>query len=137
VAVALVLLAVGLGLGLSGCSDGATPQQVLSSSMKGQVPRWAREQGFAGNKVALAGANVFADSGCTNCHTYLGSGSANLGAPDLSAEGAMHKGVAYQVAFLKCPSCLHRGSQMPSFSALGSRDLRKVAVFLEASKGKR
>ena len=135
-AVALVLLALGLGLGLSGCSDGATPEQALNSRMKEQVPRWAREQGFAGNEVALAGANLFADSGCTNCHTYLDSGSVNLGAPDLSAEGAKRKGVAYQVAFLKCPSCVRQGSQMPPFSALGAADLRKLAVFLEASKGK-
>ena len=42
------------------------------------------------------GATLFAESGCLNCHTYLGTGSSNLGAPDLSAEGA--KGQGHRVA---------------------------------------
>lgn len=132
---AVVLLAVGLGLGLSACSSKNSPEQALSSSMQEQVPRWAREQGFQGNKEALAGARLFAYAGCTNCHTYLGSGSTNLGAPDLSAEGAKGRGIGYQTSFLKCPSCVHKGSQMPPFSALSSAALHKLAVFLEASKG--
>ena len=47
------------------------------------MPKWAKEQGFEDNKAAVAGATLFAESGCANCHTYLGSGSSNLGAPDL------------------------------------------------------
>ena len=133
----LVLLALGLGLGLCACASDNSPEQALSTSVRDQVPRWAREQGFQGNREALAGANLFADSGCTGCHTYLGSGSTNLGAPDLSAEGAKGRGIPYQTAFLKCPSCLHQGSQMPPVSALSAAELRQLAVFLEASKGKR
>ena len=34
------------------------------------------------------GRELFAESGCMNCHTYLGAGSSNLGAPDLSEIGA-------------------------------------------------
>jgi cbb3-type cytochrome oxidase cytochrome c subunit len=69
------------------------------------------------------------------CHTYLGTGSSNLGAPDLSAEGAKNKGIQFQVNHLKCPSCVNPGSPMPSFASLGDDNLRKIAVFLEASKG--
>src|SRR4051812_30240694 len=131
---AVVLLALGLGLGLFGCSQ-RPPERALGSQMKAQVPRWAEEQGLAGDKRALAGANLFAESGCTNCHTYLGSGSANLGAPDLSAEGAKRRGIRFQVEHLRCPSCVHEGSPMPPFTGLGAANLRKLAVFLEASRG--
>jgi menaquinol-cytochrome c reductase cytochrome b/c subunit len=84
---------------------------------------------------AIAGANLFAESGCTNCHTYLGTGSSNLGAPDLSAEGAKKKGIQFQISHLECPSCVNPGSPMPSFKDLGQDNLHKLATFLEASKG--
>ena len=114
---------------------GATAQEAIASEVKAAIPSWAAQQGFAGNKEALAGANLFAESGCTNCHTYLGTGSSNLGAPDLSAEGAKNKGIQFQIDHLKCPSCVNPGSPMPPFAALGDDNLHKLAVFLEASKG--
>src|SRR3954452_18459736 len=67
---------------------GATAKESLGSELVLEVPRWAKEQGFADNPPAVAGAKLFAESGCANCHTYLGSGSSNLGAPDLSEIGA-------------------------------------------------
>ena len=114
---------------------GATAQEAIASEVKAAIPGWAKKQGFANNKQALAGANLFAESGCTNCHTYLGTGSSNLGAPDLTAEGAKNKGVQFQIDHLKCPSCVNPGSPMPPFAALGEDNLRKLATFLEASKG--
>ena len=71
---------------------GATAKEALGSETIGLVPEWADKQGFAANADAVAGANLFAESGCLNCHTYLGTGSSNLGAPDLSAEGAKGRG---------------------------------------------
>jgi len=114
---------------------GATAQEAIASEVKAAIPGWAKKQGFQGNKEALAGANLFAESGCTNCHTYLGTGSSNLGAPDLSAEGAKNKGIKFQIDHLKCPSCVTPGSPMPPFAALGDQRLRQLAAFLEASKG--
>jgi menaquinol-cytochrome c reductase cytochrome b/c subunit len=114
---------------------GATAEEAITSEVKAAIPSWSKQQGFANNKQALAGANLFAESGCTNCHTYLGVGSSNLGAPDLSAEGAKGKGIDFQVNHLKCPSCVNPGSPMPPFAALGEDNLHKLAVFLEASKG--
>ena len=99
------------------------------------MPKWAKEQGFTDNKAAIAGANLFAVAGCANCHTYLGAGGQNLGAPDLSAEGAKGRGIQFQIDHLKCPSCVNPGSPMPSFSQLGDARLRSLAEFLEASKG--
>jgi menaquinol-cytochrome c reductase cytochrome b/c subunit len=114
---------------------GATAEEAIASEVKAAVPSWAQKQGFAGNKEALAGANLFAESGCTSCHTYLGTGSTNLGAPDLTDEGAKGKGIRFQIDHLKCPSCVNPGSPMPPFAALGEDNLHKLAVFLEASKG--
>ena len=114
---------------------GATAQEAIASEVKAAIPSWAKKQGFANNQEALKGANLFAESGCTNCHTYLGTGSSNLGAPDLSAEGSKGKGIQFQIDHLKCPSCVNPGSPMPPFAALGEDNLKALATFLEASKG--
>ncbi len=114
---------------------GATAKEALGSETVSLVPTWAKQQGFADNKVAVEGATLFAESGCLNCHTYLGTGSSNLGAPDLSAEGSKGRGIEWQVAHLKNPSSKTPGSPMPSFAALGDENLTKIATFLEASKG--
>ena len=114
---------------------GATAKEALGSETVSLVPSWAEQQGFAGNKVAVEGATLFAESGCLNCHVYLGAGSSNLGAPDLSEEGAKGRGVEWQVAHLTNPSSKTPGSPMPSFAALGTENLTKIATFLEASKG--
>jgi menaquinol-cytochrome c reductase cytochrome b/c subunit len=114
---------------------GATAQEAIASEVKAAIPGWAKKQGFENNKEALKGANLFAVSGCTNCHTYLGTGSSNLGAPDLSAEGSKGHGIQFQIDHLKCPSCVNPGSPMPPFAALGEDNLRALATFLEASKG--
>jgi mono/diheme cytochrome c family protein len=130
VAAALTVLAMG-----ALTYKGATAREAIASEVKAAIPQWAAKQGFAGNKEALAGANLFAESGCTNCHTYLGTGSSNLGAPDLSGEGSKNKGIQFQISHLTCPSCVNPGSPMPSFKDLGNDNLRKLATFLEASKG--
>ena len=112
---------------------GATAKESLASEVVGAVPSWVKKNNLPA--AAIPGAKLFAQSGCLTCHTYLGTGSSNLGAPDLSAEGAKNKGVQFQVNHLKCPSCVNPGSPMPSFASLGDDNLRKIAVFLEASKG--
>jgi mono/diheme cytochrome c family protein len=114
---------------------GATAQEAIASEVKAAIPSWAKKQGFQNNQEALKGDNLFAESGCTNCHTYLGTGSSNLGAPDLSAEGAKGKGIQFQIDHLTCPSCVNPGSPMPPFKALGPDNLKALATFLEASKG--
>ena len=114
---------------------GATAKETLGSEELANVPTWAAKEGFANNPTAVKGAQLFALSGCLNCHTYNGSGGQNLGAPVLSAEGAKGRGLKFQVAHLTCPSCVHAGSPMPSFKNLGSANLNALATFLEASKG--
>jgi len=115
---------------------GATAKEALGTELVDtRVPVWAQEQGFKEGTPAYEGAVLFAQAGCLNCHTYLGDGGTNLGAPDLSAEGSKGKGIQFQIDHLKCPSCVNSGSPMPSFSALGDERLRQLAEFLEASKG--
>ena len=111
------------------------PSEILGGELLAKVPVWARAEGLTQNPQALAGAKIFVESGCLNCHTYNGSGSRNLDAPDLTSEGAKSKGVSFQISHLKCPSCMSSGSPMPSFRGLGTANLKNLALFLEASKG--
>ena len=112
---------------------GATAKEALASEVKLEVPKWVQKEHLP--KAAVPGANLFAVAGCLNCHTYLGTGSSNLGAPSLTSEGSKNKGIQFQISHLQCPSCVTPGSPMPAFRGLGNANLRKLAIFLEASKG--
>src|SRR3954447_4205010 len=96
---------------------GATAREALASELSGIAETWQQRANLP--PAALPGARLFAQSGCLTCHTYLGAGSSNLGAPDLTEEGKKGKGIKFQIAHLKCPSCENPGSPMPSFAALG------------------
>ena len=100
-------------------------------------PAWAEEQGFADDPRAVAGAAIFAQAGCTNCHTYLRAGSANVGAPDLSTIGRdSRRGAAGFAAYVANPSNFGN-DVMPRFEGLGRANLMRLGAFLEASKGPR
>ncbi len=116
---------------------GATAKEALGSETVELVPEWAEKQGFVGNQEAIEGATLFAESGCLNCHIFLGAGGQNLGAPELTAEGTKNRGVQWQIDHLKNPGSKVPGSAMPSFAALGDENLKKIATFLEASKGEK
>jgi len=131
--VALIFLLLLLLLGGFGLSMHPSPPD-LESAHVARVMAAAKLNGVHG-AGALAGARLFAESGCTNCHTYGGTGSSNLGGPDLTGEGAKGHTVSWLVAKLRCPSCVTRGSPMPQFAALGASNLQKVALFLAASRG--
>jgi menaquinol-cytochrome c reductase cytochrome b/c subunit len=113
---------------------GATAEEALGSELAAETPRWAEEQGFAGNEQALEGARIFALAGCATCHTYLGTGAAQLGAPDLSEIGARDREEQYFVDYVSDPSQFGN-NVMPKFEQLGEENLRAVAAFLVASKG--
>ena len=130
--VAAILVVISMGVLTY---KGAVAKEALGGELVAEVPKWANEQGFVDNKTAVDGAGLFAQSGCLNCHTYLGSGGSNLGAPDLSDEGAKNKGIDFQIRHLKCPDCVTPGSPMPHFDAFSEQNLRALATFLEASKG--
>jgi cytochrome c553 len=114
---------------------GATAKEALASEEILNVPTWVKAEKLP--PAAVPGAKLFAESGCTACHTYLGSGGQQLGAPDLTSIGTAKLGIDFQIRHLKCPSCVNPGSPMPKFASLGEKRLRQLAIFLEASKGKR
>jgi menaquinol-cytochrome c reductase cytochrome b/c subunit len=114
---------------------GATAKEALASEVIADVPSWVTQEKLPA--AALPGARLFATAGCTACHTYLGTGSSNLGAPDLTTIGTRNLGISFQIRHLQCPSCVTPGSPMPKFASLGDARLRQLAIFLEASKGKR
>jgi hypothetical protein len=128
-----LVAASSLALGLGSCGKSEESQE----SNPQLVPNWAEQQDFAGNEEAERGAQIFAQVGCLNCHTYLGDGSSNLGAPDLSEIGRPgHRTAQGFAAYVSDPSMF--GNQvMPRFEDLGQRNLLALGAFLAASKGER
>jgi cytochrome c553 len=112
---------------------GATAKEALASEVVQAVPTWAQRQGFANNAEAIAGAKIFASSGCTACHTYLGTGSSNQGAPDLSAEGTKGRNKQFFMQYIRDPSKFGNNI-MPKFG-FNDQQLSQLAAFLLASKG--
>jgi menaquinol-cytochrome c reductase cytochrome b/c subunit len=115
---------------------GATAKEALGSELiaSGTVDEWAQEQGFADNPAAVAGATLFAQSGCLNCHTYMGEGNANLGAPDLTDVGASDRGVEFFKSYVSNPA-QYGNNVMISYAYLGDENLTNLATFLNASRG--
>ena len=118
---------------------GATAEEALGSELVEAVPEWAEQQGFADNDVAVQGAQLFAETGYAQCHVYLGVGSSNLGAPELSAIGQGDRGVDYFRNYVANPSEFGN-PVMPRYGeefggALDDDQLTAVATFLDASKG--
>jgi menaquinol-cytochrome c reductase cytochrome b/c subunit len=114
---------------------GATAKESLASEVVQAVPTWAKREGFANNPNAVAGAKLFAQSGCTSCHTYLGTGSSNLGAPDLSAIGKTNPDAKFFSDYVSNPRKFGN-KVMPVFGNLGSpQNIRNIGIFLAASKG--
>ena len=112
---------------------GATAKESLGSENQALVPEWVQQQNLSAE--GEKGAEIFALAGCMGCHTYLGAGTPNLGAPDLSEEGAKGRGEEFQIEHLKCPSCVNPGSPMPPFTNFSEEQYQQLATFLEESKG--
>ena len=93
------------------------------------------KQGFATTSRRSPARSCSRSPAASTATRTWASAAASLGAPDLTAEGAKNKGIAFQVAHLKCPACVNPGSPMPSFAGLGDARLLQLAAFLEASKG--
>jgi menaquinol-cytochrome c reductase cytochrome b/c subunit len=115
---------------------GATAKEALGSEIiaAGTVDEWAEAQGFAGIEAAVAGATLFAQSGCLNCHTYSGEGNSNLGAPDLTEVGASDRGIEFFKSYVSNPA-QYGNNVMISYAYLGDENLTNLATFLDASRG--
>jgi mono/diheme cytochrome c family protein len=117
---------------------GAVPQAPLVPSppppaaQPALVSRW-RQAGHL-SRGAVPGAKLFAQVACLSCHTYLGAGTRSLGGLDLSRIGATRKGTAFFAAYVRNPRS-QGNARMPSYADLGSVNLRRIAAFLDASRG--
>lgn len=122
---------------------GATTEEVTASEAGDLAAVWIEDQNLVENAESLGftaeevtgGAELFAQSGCLNCHVYAGEGAQNLGAPELTEEGLRGRGIEWQIDHLVCPSCVVAGSAMPAFDRLSEEQLRNLAIFLESSLG--
>jgi cytochrome c2 len=112
---------------------GAVAKEPLPEENRALVPQWAEQQGFAQGSPAYEGAEIFAQVGCMNCHTYLGAGTTNLGAPDLSEIGrTSNRGVAGFADYVADPTKFGN-TVMPKFEDLGAENLTKLGTFLQSS----
>jgi menaquinol-cytochrome c reductase cytochrome b/c subunit len=107
---------------------GATARESLGSEAVAAVPQWCAEQGGCTDEER-EGGEIFAQVGCLQCHTYLGSGSQNVGAPDLSGIGNTGRDAEYFARYVADPSQFGN-TVMPRFERLGEDNLNKVAAFL-------
>jgi hypothetical protein len=69
-----------------------------------------------------------------NCHTYLGAGSSNLGAPDLSDVGNSGRTAEEFSAYVANPADFGN-NVMPQYASLGEENLLLLGTFLSESKG--
>ncbi len=133
VAAVLVVLSMGVLT-----YKGATAKEASAGEAGSLVAEWIEKADLP--EEARPGAEIFAEAGCQNCHQYLGAGSANAGAPDLSDFGTQNKGVDYLTRYISNPSAFGNNA-MPQYgaegSSIGQDNIRKIAVFLQASKGEK
>jgi menaquinol-cytochrome c reductase cytochrome b/c subunit len=128
--VAVVLTAVSMGVLTY---KGATVRESFGEDVLAQVPVWIEENNLP--EEVRPGAELVAGLGCLQCHTYLGEGSANFGAPELSAIGAEEgKNVDHFQRYVANPAEFGNTIMQP-YADQGEQRLRQIAEFLAASKG--
>jgi quinol---cytochrome c reductase cytochrome c subunit, bacillus type len=114
---------------------GATAKESLGSEALAKIPEWVQKNNLP--EDATPGAEIFAQVGCLTCHTYLGEGVSNVGAPDLSAIGAQSgKDADYFAKYVANPRA-YGNNIMPVYGDLGEENLRNLGVFLASSKGEK
>ena len=114
---------------------GATAKEPLASENIALVPKWAAKRGLRREPVGRCGRQALRRRGLHQLPHLQRRRRRLPGAPNLTAEGSKNKGIAFQIAHLKCPACKNPGSPMPTFQGLGDVRLKQIATFLEASKG--
>ena len=119
---------------------GATAEEPAGGEAEALAQEWGEAQGFADNEQAVAGAVLFAESGCLNCHVYEGAGVSNLGAPELTDIGATGGRDADGFAQYVGNPREFGNNVMPVYGledggSLTDEQLAQIGTFLEASKG--
>ena len=131
--VTVILVAISMGVLTY---KGATVREALGADI--DFDAWFEENNLP--QQVRPGAELFANLGCLQCHTYLGDGSANVGAPPLEDIGAQEgKSVDYLQRYVANPREFGN-SVMPVYGAdaggsLTDEQLMQMGEFLAASKG--
>jgi menaquinol-cytochrome c reductase cytochrome b/c subunit len=118
---------------------GATVREFLAGEAEQTWLGWQANNNLpANNESVHQGGLIVAQAGCLQCHIYAGSGSANLGAPELTAIGK-GQNADFFVRYVGNPRKFNN-NVMPIFGAkyggtLTDEQLKQVGDFLAASKG--
>ncbi len=136
----VALVAIALTIATMGVLTykGATVAELGAGEAPLLVAKWTKTNNLPTTPDVQKGATIFAEAGCLNCHTYAGSGTSNLGAPDLTAIGKTNN-EAFFAAYVANPRKFGN-NVMPIFGekdggSLNDVQLQQVAAFLAASKG--
>jgi len=133
--VAMILVVISMGVLTY---KGATAEEASAANSEELVRDWGEQNNLPEN--AVPGGVLFAETGCQQCHVYLGSGSPNLGAPELTDIGSgSGKNRDYFTRYVANPRQFGN-TLMPVYGrdaggALTDEQLDQIAIFLEASKG--
>ena len=101
--------------------------QPLNTTVKGWLSSGHLDPQYA------VGALDFAVSSCLNCHTYRKANGQSLHTPDLTHIGGTRTQTQL-IAVIKCPTCVHPGSRMPSFRSMSKQIIDQLTAFLAASR---
>ena len=125
---------LGLAIAGGGCLHAGDDERLTRRTMGEQTAdAWIDENGLP--EEARRGAEFFAQIGCLTCHTYLGAGIQNLGAPDLTAIGAKpRRDERYFARYIRDPREFGN-PVMPRYDVLSDAQVDALAFFLESSRG--
>jgi menaquinol-cytochrome c reductase cytochrome b/c subunit len=118
---------------------GATVREFLAGDAEQTWVGWQKNNNLPTTDESVhQGGVIVAEAGCLQCHIYAGSGSANLGAPELTAIGKGNT-AAFFARYVANPRDFGN-NVMPIFGekfggTLSAEQLKQVGDFLAASKG--
>src|SRR6476620_4289251 len=130
--VALVLLALALGLLGAGCLDG-TETTATADTVVGTLPTTTTDTSdlpaLALKGDPTAGKAVFTSAGCVGCHTLKDAGATGTVGPNLDQVKPSEAVVAHQVEV--------GGGAMPAFKGqLTPAEIQAVAAYVAGAAGK-
>ena len=117
---------------------GGTVRESLGSASDEAVNAWIENNNLP--EDVRPGAVIFGGMGCQQCHTYLNTGTPNVGAPDLTDIGAQEGKTAEYFARYVANPRQFGNTAMPQYGerfggSLNAEQLQQVGEFLAASKG--
>ena len=109
---------------------GATAKEALGSELRAHVPSWAKEQGFAEQPGCDRGREALRGLGLPELpHVSRRRRRRTSARPELTAEGAKNKGIAFQIAHLQCPCVREPG--VADAVVLGPRRLARLTALAD------